>query len=142
MSWLLDTDVVSESIKPRPNAGVVAWLTERSDDEARLYVSALTLAEIDRGVLRLDRDRRRFARLQAWLSSDLPARFAGRILGFDERVARTWGAMTAALPKGVAVSTMNSLIGAIAVHHGLILVTRNVRDLRHFAGLAVENPWR
>ncbi|MDF2767021.1 MAG: hypothetical protein K0S81_4017 [Rhodospirillales bacterium] len=50
--------------------------------------------------------------------------------------------MTAALPKGIVVSTMHSLIGATALHHGLIMATRNVRDLRHVAGLAVENPWR
>lgn len=49
--------------------------------------------------------------------------------------------MTAALPKGIVVATMDSLIGATARHHGLILATRNVRDLRHFAGLAVEDPW-
>jgi len=142
VSWLLDTNVISELIRPRPHVGVVAWLAERSGDEARLYLSALTLAEIHRGVLRLDPRSRLFGRLQAWLNTDLVARFAGRILAFDEQVARTWGAMTAALPKGIAVSTMDSLIGATALHHGLILATRNERDLRHFAGLAIENPWR
>ena len=142
MSWLLDTNVVSELIRPKPDVGVIAWLAERSGDEARLYLSALTLAEIHRGVLRLNSKSRLFGRLQAWLNTDLAARFAGRILAFDEQVARTWGMMTAALPKGIAVSTMDSLIGATALHHGLILATRNERDLRHFAGLAVENPWR
>ena len=142
MSWLLDTNVVSELIRPKPNVGVVTWMAERSADEARLFLSSLTLAEIHRGVLRLDAKSRLFGRLQAWLDADLLVRFAGRILVFDEQVARTWGAMTAALPKGVAVSTMDSLIGATALHHGLILATRNERDLRHFAGLALENPWR
>jgi toxin FitB len=142
VSWLLDTNVVSELIRPKPNIRVVTWLAERSGDGARLYLSALTLAEIHRGVLRLDSKSRLFGRLQAWLSTDLLVRFAGRVLAFDEQVARTWGAMTAALPKGIAVSTMDSLIGATALHHGLILATRNVGDLRHFAGLAVENPWR
>jgi toxin FitB len=142
VSWLLDTNVVSELIRPKPNAGVVTWLAERSGDEARLYLSALTLAEIHRGVLRLDSENRLFGRLQAWLNTDLLVRFAGRILAFDEQVARTWGAMTSALPKGIAVSTMDSLIGATALHHDLVLATRNERDLRHFAGLAVETPWR
>ena len=142
MSWLLDTNVVSELIRPKPDVGVIAWLAERSGDEARLYLSALTLAEIHRGVLRLNSKSRLFGRLQAWLNTELAARFAGRVLAFDEQVARTWGAMTAALPKGIAVSTMDSLIGATALHHGLILATRNERDMRHFAGLAVENPWR
>jgi predicted nucleic acid-binding protein len=142
VSWLLNTNVVSELVRPKPNAGVITWLAEHSGDEARLYLSALTLAEIHRGVLRLDPRSRLFGRLQAWLSTDLAMRFAGRILAFDEQVARTWGAMTAALPKGLTVSTMDSLIGATALHHGLILATRNERDLRHFAGLALENPWR
>jgi hypothetical protein len=142
VSWLLDTNVISELIRPQPNSGVVTWLAERSGDEARLYLSALTLAEIHRGVLRLDSKSRLFGRLQAWLNTELAPRFAGRVLAFDEQVARTWGAMTAALPKGIVVSTMDSLIGATALHHGLIMATRNVRNLRHLAGLAVENPWR
>ena len=142
VSWLLDTNVVSELIRPKPNTGVVSWLAERSGDEGRLYLSALTLAEIHRGVLRLDPQSRLFARLQAWLSTDLAARFAGRILAFDEQVARTWGAMTAVLPRGIAVSTMDSLIGATALHHGLILATRNASDFRHFGGLALEDPWQ
>jgi len=141
VSWLLDTNVVFELIRPKPHVAVVAWLAERSGDEARLYLSALTLAEIRRGVLRLDPGSRLFARLHAWLNTDLAARFAGRILAFDEQVARTWGAMTAVLPEGIAVSTMDSLIGATALHHGLILATRNVSDVKHFGGLAVVDPW-
>ncbi|MDF2767020.1 MAG: putative plasmid stability-like protein [Rhodospirillales bacterium] len=90
MSWLLDTNVVSELIRPKPNVGVVTWLAERSGDEARLYLSALTLAGIHRGVLRLDSKSRLFGRLQAWLNTELAARFAGRVLAFDEQVARTW----------------------------------------------------
>lgn len=67
-------------------------------------------------------------------------RFARRILPFDEQVARTWGEMTTALPKGTAVSNMDLSIAATAQHHGLILVTGNVGDMRHCAKLAVENP--
>jgi toxin FitB len=129
-------------IRPKPAPGVVAWVVERSTEEARLYLSALTLPEIQRGVLRLDPGSQLVARLLAWLNTDLAARFAGRILAFDDQVARTWGAMTAALPKGIPVSTMDSLIGATALHHGLVLATRNVKDLRHFGGLALEDPWR
>jgi predicted nucleic acid-binding protein len=142
VSWLLDTDVLLELARPRPNHGVVAWLAERAGDETRLFVSALTLAEIYRGILRLDPGHRRFTRLRAWMDRELPARFVGRILAFDEQVARSWGALTAALPKGVSVSNMDSLIAATAVHHRLTLVTRNVADLRHFPALAIENPWR
>ena len=142
MSWLLDTNVISELVKPRPNPGVVGWLTKRSGDEPRLFISALTLAEIYRGALRLDRNSRLYARLQTWLASDIAVRFTHRILPFDEQVARTWGKMTAALPKGIAVANMDSLIAATAQHHSLILVTRNVSDMRHFVELVVENPWQ
>ena len=142
MSWLLDTIVISELVRPRPNAGVVDWMAQRSGDEPRLYISALTLAEIYRGALRLDRTSRLYARLQTWLTSEVAVRFAEKILPFDDQVARTWGRMTGALPRGIAVSTMDSLIAATAHHHGLILITRNVDDLRHFVDLVVENPWR
>jgi len=141
VSWLLDTNVVSEVAKPKPNANVVAWLDQRSTQQAHLYLSALTLAEIFRGVMRLDRQSPRFARLWSWMKSDVTTRFAGRILPFDADVAQTWAEMTAALPRGVAVPVMDSLIAATARHHGLVLVTRNVVDLRPFPGLAVDNPW-
>jgi toxin FitB len=102
----------------------------------------LTLAEIHRGAFRLERNSRLYARLQTWLTSDVAVRFAHRILPFDEHLARTWGRMTAALPQGIAVATMDSLIAATAHHHSLILVTRNVSDMRRFAELVIENPWR
>jgi hypothetical protein len=141
MSWLLDTNVISELVKPRPNAGLSGWLAARSGDEQRLYISALTLAEIYRGALRLDRSSQLYGRLQSWLSSEVAVRFARRILPFAQHVARTWGQMTAALPKGVTVANMDSLIAATAQHHGLIMVTRNVGHVRHFVDLAIENPW-
>lgn len=139
MSWLLDTNALSELPKPRPDPGVTAWLADRKDDEPRMFVSCLSLAEIYRGVHLLADARR--SRLRSWALTDLPARFAGRILAFDEPVARTWGAITARLPRGVVVPTMDSLIAATAIHHGLTLVTRNVRDMRHFVDLSLESPW-
>jgi len=141
VSWLLDTNVLSELPKPRPNPAVVAWIAARVGDEVRMHVSALTLAEIYRGVLRLgDRDPRA-ARLRQWAMTELPARFAGRILDFNEAVARSWAAMTAQVPRGLTIAPIDSLIAATARHHELTLVTRNVADVRHFAGLSVENPW-
>lgn len=141
MSWLLDTNVVSELVRPRPNANVIEWIDRHSRNQFLLHLSALTLAEIFRGVMRLETSGPRFARLWSWVTSDLPARFEGRILPFDADVAETWGKMTAAVPKGMAVATMDSLIAATSRHHGLVLVTRNVMDMRHFPGLATENPW-
>ncbi|MEJ0069851.1 MAG: PIN domain-containing protein [Pseudomonadota bacterium] len=83
----------------------------------------------------------RSPRLRRWALVDLSARFAGRTLGFDEPVARTWGDMTARIRRGIAIPTMDSLIAATALHHDLVLVTRNVADMRHFDGLSIENPW-
>jgi len=141
VSWLLDTNVLSELPKPRPNPAVVAWIAARADDETRMHVSTLSLAEIYRGVLRLsDRDPRA-TRLRQWAMTEVPARFAGRILDFNEPVARTWAAMTAQVPRGLTITPIDSLIAATALHHELTLVTRNVADVRHFAGLSVENPW-
>jgi predicted nucleic acid-binding protein len=142
VSWLLDTNALSELPKPRPNPGVVAWLAERANDETRTFVSSLSLAEIYRGIDRFAAHDPRQSRLRRWAMEELSARFAGRILAFDEAVARTWGAMTARLARGIVVPTMDSLIAATAVHHGLTLVTRNVGHMRHFPSLSVENPWR
>lgn len=141
MSWLLDTNILSELPKPRPNPALLAWFAARSQDEPRMHVSALSMAEIYRGIHRLTESDRRWSHLRRWALTDLPARFAGRILGFDEPVARTWGAMTAQVPLGIAIPTIDSLIAATARHFNLVLVTRNIEDMRHFSGLAVENPW-
>ncbi|MBI3516630.1 MAG: type II toxin-antitoxin system VapC family toxin [Proteobacteria bacterium] len=141
MSWLLDTNAISETTKPRPNLGVLAWLAQCAGDETRMFVSSLSVAEIYRGFHLLPEGSPRRSRLRAWAQTDLETRFSGRILAFDESVARTWGAATARLPRGVTIPTMDSLIAATALHHGLVLVTRNIGDMRHFADLAVENPW-
>ncbi len=141
MSWLLDTNALSELRKPKPNDGLLGWFTDRTGDELRMFMSSLSLAEIHRGVNRLAANDPRQPRLRRWATTELPARFAGRILAFDEAVAPTWGIMTAGLPRGIVVPTVDSLIAATAVHHGLILVTRNVRDMSHFANLSIENPW-
>lgn len=142
MSWLLDTNVVSELVRPRPAPALVGWFKERAGVEQRIFLSALTFAEIHRGILRMNRGSPRYARLYAWANGELPARFAGRILAFDVGVARTWGEMTARLPRRANVPNMDSLIAAIAHHHNLVLVTRNERDFGAFADLVVENPWR
>jgi toxin FitB len=141
VSWLLNTNVVSEIAKPRPDGNVVAWIERHSTQQAHLYLSAVTLAEIFRGVMRLDRQSPRFAQLWSWVRVDLTARFAGRILPFGTDVAETWAEMTASLPRGVSVPIMDSFLAATAKHHGLVLLTRNVTGMRHFPGLAVDNPW-
>ena len=113
------------------------WLD--TTPEAAQYVSVLTLAEIERGILRKEEGKRR-GDLQRWFDEDLPARFAGRILAFDARVASCWAHLTASQPdKGRPLPTIDSQLAATALAHNLVLVTRNVKDYEG-TGVDVLNP--
>lgn len=138
MSFLLDTNVLSEVRRPRPDPNVLAWLDQV--DEDRTYLSVVSIAEIRRGIGLLDDGRRKRA-LTDWLERDLLDRFAGRILPVDVPAALAWGNLMAeSKQRGFALATMDGLIAAHAVSRDLTLVTRNTKD---FAGLKVEllNPW-
>jgi predicted nucleic acid-binding protein len=137
-SFLLDTNVVSEWVKPHPNPHVVAWLQEV--EEERVFLSVASLAEIRRGVEIMPAGKRR-DRLAIWLSEDLPARFAGRILDIDSRVADSWGiVMARGQSMGTNIHVLDAFFAATAQVHGLTLVTRNVQ---HFLPLEVPllDPW-
>jgi hypothetical protein len=138
MGFLLDTNLVSEWVKPRPDAGVVAWLAQV--DEDRVFVSVMTLAELRYGIERMGAGQRR-KRLDAWLRDGLPLRFEGRILSIDTVIADAWGRMTArSAAAGRPIGVTDALIAATAEVHGLTLVTRNVSD---FAPVLkpIVNPW-
>lgn len=138
MTFLLDTNVVSEWAKPRPDVAVVRWLDEV--DEDRVYLSTITIGELREGIDRLDTGRRR-TDLDRWLSVDLTARFENRVLPVDTAVATRWGALRAVHGRaGRTLPVMDALIAATATEHGLTVVTRNVRD---FEGLGppLLNPW-
>lgn len=138
MSFLLDTNVVSEWVKPQPHPHVVAWL--RAVDEDRVFLSVASLAEIRRGVELMSPGRRR-DRLVSWLTEDLPARFAGRILDIDGRIADAWGIIMARGKKaGVSPGILDAFFAATAEVHGLTLVTRNVSDFLKL-GIPLLNPW-
>ena len=138
MSYLLDTNIVSEWVKPRPEPKVVNWLADI--DEDRVFLSVVTLAELRHGVERLSASRRR-TRLDEWLRHDLPARFEGRVLPMDETIAAAWGVIVARREaKGRPIGVMDAWIAATAETHELTLVTRNAADFRD-AVSAVLDPW-
>ncbi len=138
MNYLLDTNVVSEWVKPRPDPNVVRWLADT--DEDRICLSVITFAEIRQGVEAMPAGRRREA-LHAWLQDELPLRFEGRILGIDLAVAGAWGGIMARGSKtGVTLGVMDGFFAATAETHALTLVTRNTRHFERL-GLALLNPW-
>jgi toxin FitB len=138
VSFLLDTNVVSEWARPRPNAGVVAWLADADDD--RVFVSVVTLAELRYGVERMAAGNRR-KRLDEWLRNELPLRFEGRVLPVDHAVADAWGHVVAQGDAvGRPIGAMDALIAATVRVHGLTLVTRNASDFEPVVRVIV-NPW-
>lgn len=135
---LLDTNVLSEVTRPRPDAGVLTWLDTL--DEDRSFISVISIAEIRRGVALMEAGRRRDA-LAAWLSEDLPARFADRVLPVDEAIATAWGdLMGFAKRQGRGLSSMDGLIAATAIARSITLATRNTRDFEGL-GVSVFDPW-
>lgn len=138
MSFLLDTNVVSEWVRPRPDAGVVAWLAEA--DEEGVFISVVTLAELRYGIDRLAAGQRR-RRLNSWLSDELPMRFEGRVLPVDAVVANAGGRMMASREAaGRPLAVADAFIAATVEVKGLTLVTRNVSDFERTVK-AVINPW-
>lgn len=138
MSFLLDTNVVSEWVKPRPEPRVVAWLADV--DEDRVFISVVTLGEIRHGVERLPASRRR-TRLDEWLRRDVPLRFEARILPVDAAIADAWGTIVARRERdGRSIGVLDALLAATAEVHGLTLVTRNAADFRTSVS-AVFDPW-
>jgi predicted nucleic acid-binding protein len=137
MSFLLDTNAVSEWTKPRPNPGLIGWM--ESTDEDRVFISVITLAELRYGVERLAVGARR-RRLEAWLGHQVPLRFEGRILPVDANIAEAWGkAVSRSDSAGRPIGAMDAFLAATAEFHHLTLVTRDVSDFQLLK--AVLNPW-
>jgi predicted nucleic acid-binding protein len=130
--YLVDTDVVSAL--RRSDQAATAWLAAVKGQP--LFISALTVGEIRRGIAKVrGRDPRNAARLEQWLAGVL-ADFAGNILPIDETVAGVWGD----LPFRRLLPVIDTLIAATALRHGLAVVTRNVRDFAG-TGVAIVDPW-
>jgi predicted nucleic acid-binding protein len=135
LSYLIDTNVISELRRKTPNVSVVDWFAKRPSKT--LFLSVLTLGELRKGIEKLEELERKTALLD-WLEVDVPNFFAGRVLAVDILVADRWGKMTAAA--GRPVPAIDSLLAATAAQHGLCLVTRNSKDFECF-GLDIINPW-
>ena len=134
MSYLFDTCVVSDSGKSPIDPGLESFLA-RTPRELK-YLSVLSLAEIEFGILRMPRGQRK-TRLEQWLETETKPFFADRLLGFDAAAAKEWARLRHLSPNA---SYVDGQIAATALVHGLTLVTRNIRDFR-FPGLPVFNPW-
>ena len=136
--FLLDTNVISELRRPRPDPAVSGFVAAQIEDE--LFISEVTFAEIRFGIERLDDPEKR-AEITAWLASSLRPLFQGRTLPISEDVILRWRLMIeAGRRRGHTFSQLDLFIAAIAAHHNLIVVTR---DVTHFAVAAVPvfNPW-
>jgi predicted nucleic acid-binding protein len=136
MSYLLDTNVISELVRSKADKKVLEWF-QKIPPEA-LYISVLTLGEIRKGV-EACKDRKRKERLRLWLEIDLPEWFGNRILLIDHLIADRWGRLQNEMKK--PIPAIDSLIAATALHHDLRLVTRNNKDF-DYPALQVINPWK
>ena len=137
--FLLDTNVISEIVRPRPSANVVRWI--EAADESLLHISVLTLGEIRKGIALLSDGRRRMS-LESWLDKDLAHRFSGRILSIDRGIADRWGRISAhAKAAGFPLPVIDSLLAATAMQHDLVVVSRD-ETYKGVAGLELFDPWR
>jgi toxin FitB len=137
--YLLDTNIISNVTKPDPSTALLAWMAEQTDND--LFISALTVAEIRRGLLEKPAGKKRTL-LEAWFTGaeGPPALFAGRVLPFDEKAALLWARLMAdGTAKGRPRSALDMIVAAVAEANGCVVVTDNEKD---FAGLKFINPLR
>src|SRR3990167_7995322 len=136
MSYLLDTNILSELVRVKPHEKVLQWF-KAIPDEA-LYISILSLGEIRKGVEGVKEVARK-EKLRIWLEIELPEWFLQRILVVDEKIAERWGRLQYEMKR--PIPAIDSLIAATALCHDLRLVTRNTNDFQ-YPGLQVINPWQ
>ena len=138
MAFLLDTNVISETFKPRPAVRVITWISDQRSDD--LFLASMSLGELVRGAHRV-KDKMKKERFKRWIDHDLAAQFRGRILPFDQEAAVIWGEIMgdgdrAGRPKPAG----DAQIAAVARRHNLTLVTRNTRDFTDM-DVALIDPW-
>lgn len=138
MNYLLDTCLISELSKSKPDKKVVDWVL--SENETGFYVSVLTFGELHKGIEKLPESKKK-DELRIWIEGELKDRFQNRIIGIDMRVSILWGKIQCiAEKKGKPMPAIDSLIAATGIAHDLIVVTRNVSDMEQ-SGVRLLNPW-
>lgn len=135
MSYLIDTNVIFELIKSKPDKKVISWFDTVPDRD--LYLSVLTIGEIRKGLAKVNNDTKR-EKIRALLDHELMAWFGERILPIDQHVANKWGLLQARINK--TLPAIDSLIAATALHSDLIIVTRNTKDF-DIISLETINPF-
>lgn len=136
--FLLDTNCISELVRPYPDPRVTKWID--AADETLLYLSVLTLGEIRKGIAGLAQGKRR-TQLETWLEVELKTRFAGKILNIDIAIADRWGLIAAAAKiAGKPLDVTDGLLAATAIHYRLTIVSRNISDFA-VTQVPVVNPW-
>lgn len=135
MKYLIDTNIISELVKPKQNIKVIDWFNSIQDQN--LFLSVLTIGELRKGISRIN-DVERNKKIRAWLDEELTIWFTDRILPIDLQVANKWGLVQSESSK--TLPAIDSLIMATALHFDLILVTRNVKDFGYPA-LEIINPF-
>ena len=139
MRFLLDTCVISEIIKPKPNKNVIFWLGNQ--DERDLFLSVLTFGEIEKGIEKAP-DTIRKKKLKLWVEEDLKQRFEGRILPIDLDVSTQWGIVQGIAEKaGKPMPAIDGLIAVSGLVNNCIVVTRNTSDMEQ-SSVALCNPWK
>jgi predicted nucleic acid-binding protein len=131
--------VISELVNTTPELCVVQWI--RSQDEENLFLSVITIGEIQKGISKLLDGRKKKQQLQNWLNNDLQERFKDRILEITTGTAYVWGQVLGACEKkGVTLPAIDSLIASQGIFHKMTVVTRNISDMESI-GVQLFNPW-
>ncbi len=139
MNYLLDTCILSEYVKKKPNFQVIQWLDEQNEDS--LFISILTIAELKKGIIKIKKSQAsRYQKLNNWLLK-IEKRFSDRILPLNKNILDTWATICGESEAiGKKLPIMDSLIASTATQHNLIIVTRNIDDFK-FSSNQLFNPW-
>jgi predicted nucleic acid-binding protein len=138
MKYLLDTCVICEIIKPKPDENVISWVQDKNENS--LYLSVLTFGEIEKGIEKaMDSARKR--KLQLWVEQDLKQRFENRIIPIDLEISGRWGTLQGkAELVGKSMPVVDGLIAVSGLVHNCIVVTRNIADMEQ-SSAELLNPW-